>query len=255
VIDVLLPAQRGILEQFAWSNVLLAFDFDGTLSPIVRDRDAAGMRRTTHRLLAALGQLYPCAVVSGRSRADVAARLADLPIRYVVGNHGLEPNRATPRFAKAAASLRVELVERLGDSQGVEIEDKQFSLAIHYRKSRTKRAAKRAILEALAHCSVAHRVVTGKLVYNVLPDGAPHKGIALRELRRKAGVDTAIYVGDDVTDEDVFQLADPGILGIRVGTDSKSAAGYCVRDQRSVDRLLSRLVTLRAEAGSRVAGA
>ena len=255
MIDVLSSRQRAILEAYAWSNVLLAFDFDGTLSPIVRDRDAAGMRVTTRRLLATLGRLYPCAVISGRSRADVATRLAGLPVRYIVGNHGLEPNRAMPRFARAAATLRDELAGRLADAPGVEIEDKQFSLAIHYRKSRSKRAAKQAILGALSHCSVAHRIVPGKLVFNLLPEGAPHKGIALRELRRKAGVDTAIYVGDDVTDEDVFQLADPGVLGVRVGRDRKSAAAYCVRDQRSVDRLLSTLVTFRTEAGSRSARA
>ncbi|MBL8743283.1 MAG: trehalose-phosphatase [Myxococcales bacterium] len=255
MIDVLSPAQKGILEQYAWSNVLLAFDFDGTLSPIVRDRDTAGMRATTHRLLAAVTKLYPCAVISGRSRTDVAARLNGLPVRFVVGNHGLEPNNAMPRFARAATTLREQLAPMLVDVQGVEIEDKQFSLAIHYRKSRAKRAAKRAIIDALAHCDLAHRIVPGKLVFNLLPEGAPHKGVALRELRRKAGVDTAIYVGDDVTDEDVFQLSDLGVLGIRVGADARSAASYCVRDQRSVDRLLSRLVMLRTETGSRRAGA
>ncbi len=254
MIDVLSPAHRGILEQFAWSNVLLAFDFDGTLSPIVRDRDAASMRQATRRLLTDLCRLYPCAVVSGRSRSDVAARLLGLPIRYLVGNHGLEPNGGTPRFARAAAKLHSEIVGNLGDVQGVEIEDKRYSLAVHYRKSRAKREAKQAILDALQRSTVPHRVVTGKLVLNLLPAGAPHKGIALRELRRKANVDTAIYVGDDVTDEDVFQLGDAGVLGIRVGADARSAAGYCVRDQRSVDRLLSRLVTLRAETGSRSAG-
>lgn len=164
MIDVLLPPNRAILEQYAWSNVLLAFDFDGTLSPIVRDRDAASMRRTTHRLLAAVAGLYPCAVVSGRSRSDVLARLAGLPIRYVVGNHGLEPNGVTARFARAAAKIHGELITSLSGIQGVEIEDKRYSLAVHYRKSRAKRAAKRAILDALQTISVPHRVVDRKSV-------------------------------------------------------------------------------------------
>jgi len=255
VINVLAPRHGAILEQYAWSNVLLAFDFDGTLSPIVRDRHAAGMRRSTWRLLGAVCALYPCAVISGRSRSDVAERLAGLPVRYVVGNHGLEPNGAMPRFAKAAAAMQDHLEGRLADAQGVELEDKLYSLAIHYRKSRAKRAAKRVIMDAVASCPIAHRIVPGKLVFNLLPEGAPHKGIALRDLRKKAKVDTAIYVGDDVTDEDVFQMEDPGVLGIRVGADAKSAASYCVRDQRTVDRLLAKLVTLRTEAGTRSARA
>lgn len=255
MINVLAPKQNAILEQYAWSNVLLAFDFDGTLSPIVNDRDAAGMRRATWSLLAELCALYPCAVISGRSRADVAERLAGLPVRYVVGNHGLEPNFAMPRFAKFAAAMREHLGRELADAQGVELEDKLYSLAIHYRKSRAKRAAKRIILDAIASCPVEHRLVLGKLVFNLLPEGAPHKGIALRDLRKKAKVDTAIYVGDDVTDEDVFQMDDPGVLGIRVGADAKSAASYCVRDQRTVDRLLAKLVTLRTQAGTRSARA
>ena len=44
---ILSHANRDVLEQFAWSSVLLAFDFDGTLAPIVSEPDQAAMRPTT----------------------------------------------------------------------------------------------------------------------------------------------------------------------------------------------------------------
>jgi trehalose 6-phosphate phosphatase len=64
-----------ILAQVAWSRVLLAFDFDGTLAPIVDERDAARMRGETAELFKTLCRLYPCAVITGRAKADVVDRL------------------------------------------------------------------------------------------------------------------------------------------------------------------------------------
>jgi trehalose 6-phosphate phosphatase len=83
------------------------------------------------------------------------------------------------------------------------------------------------------------RLVGGKLVVNLLPAGAPHKGLALEAARERFGCDTALYVGDDETDEDVFALDQPGrLLAIRVGRRRGSAAGYYLRNQREIDRVL-----------------
>jgi trehalose 6-phosphate phosphatase len=61
--------------------------------------------------------------------------------------------------------------------------------------------------------------------------------------------DTAIYVGDDETDEDVFALDQPGrLLTIRVGRGRGSHAAYYLRAQAAVDDLLALLVRLREEA-------
>jgi trehalose 6-phosphate phosphatase len=58
--------------------------------------------------------------------------------------------------------------------------------------------------------------------------------------------DTVIYVGDDETDEDVFQLDRPGqLLSIRVGQKRTSAAPYYIRSQAEIDRLLETLIVLR----------
>jgi trehalose 6-phosphate phosphatase len=243
---ILAPGNVDVLAQYAWSNVLLAFDFDGTLSPIVADRDAARMRDATGELFDRVCRLYPCAIISGRSREDVVQRVNGAPLRYVVGNHGLEPGPHMASFEAQIAETRPLLEQALSSLGGVDVEDKRFSIAVHYRRSRRKRDARRAIHDAVSALPRRMRTIPGKLVVNVLPEQAPHKGDALIHLRETCGADTAVYVGDDATDEDVFALDQPGrLLSIRVGMSRSSSATYCVAGQRDIDTLLRRLVRLR----------
>ena len=69
--SLLAPQNRSVLRRLVRGRVLLAFDFDGTLAPIVADPPAARLRPRTRRLLAEVARKYPCVVISGRSRADV----------------------------------------------------------------------------------------------------------------------------------------------------------------------------------------
>lgn len=240
-----------ILSQLAWARALVAFDYDGTLAPIVEDRDRAFMRPRTRALLERVAGLYPCAIISGRSRDDVSARLEGIPFRHIIGNHGLEPNASMSAFASEVAAILPELQRALRDERGVDIEDKRYSLAIHYRRSRRKRDARAAIFSAISKLGMSMRVVLGKLVINVIPDKAPHKGDAVVSLRERECADIALYVGDDVTDEDVFELDQPGrLLCIRVGQSRKSAAPWFLRDQRELDMLLQTLVDLRTRGRS-----
>lgn len=244
--NILSRNNREVLEQFAWSRALVAFDFDGTLAPIVREPDAAQMRATTRRLLRAVCQRYPTMVISGRARADVAGRVRGVGLRAVVGNHGIEPGRDVPVLCARVASWSRMLANRLDALRGVVIEEKGHSIAVHYRASRSKKLAKRAIFEAAGALGEA-RLIRGKQVLNILPPDAPHKGIALERARARLGCDTAIYVGDDETDEDVFRMDDPGrLLGIRIGAKRSSAAAYCLAGQREVDALLRELVRCRS---------
>ena len=68
-----------------------------------------------------------------------------------------------------------------------------------------------------------------------------------------------MYVGDDVTDEDVFRLDQPGrLFTVRIGRSKTSAARYYLRQQQEIDTLLEHLVALRVEqpiAGPRRRGA
>lgn len=236
----------GVLAQLAWSRVLLAFDFDGTLAPIVADRDAAKMRSKTRELLRALCAVYPCAVISGRSQADVSARLGGAAVKYVVGNHGLEPGAGLAGFERDIRAARELLGVALEGRQGVDIEDKRYSLAIHFRRARQKVATYQAIEEAVRALPIPMRKIPGKLVVNVIPAKAANKGDALLQLRATEQADTAFYIGDDATDEDVFELDQPGrLVTVRVGASRSSSAAYFVRRQLDVDRLLSELVRAR----------
>ena len=246
---ILAPAQREILAQLAFSNVLLGFDFDGTLAPIVADPARAAMRATTRRLFAGLCECYPCVVISGRSLADLGPRLEGVALRAAIGNHGLEPWRASPSLRRLVARWKLSHSATVAQLPGVELEDKTFSLALHLRRSRSKKAA-RVALEAAIERLGPVRIVGGKQVINVLPEEAPHKGLALERERRHAGCDTAFFLGDDTTDEDVFAMSRPGFLfSVRVGAVQGSHAAYCLKSQREVDVLLKRLLDLRRDAG------
>jgi trehalose 6-phosphate phosphatase len=254
---ILARPQRRLLEQVAWSEVLLAFDFDGTLAPIVSAREDAAMTATTRRLLGEVALRYPCVVLSGRSRADLTPRLRGLPLREIVGNHGLEPpsglGRRTARFAAQVARWAPQLVRALRPHQGVVVENKGVSMAVHFRASREKSRARRAILDALAPLGPL-RILGGKQVINVLPPGATDKGLALEAARRRAGCEAALYVGDDETDEDVFALRAGRTLGIRVGRRRGSRAEYYLRDRDEIDVLLGLLRDLRAATRTRATG-
>jgi trehalose 6-phosphate phosphatase len=144
------------------------------------------------------------------------------------------------------AAVRPLIEAALCQHGGLDVEDKQYSLAVHYRNSPAKRRARTAIHRVVATLPVPMRVVPGKLVINILPRGAPHKGHALLELRQREAARMALYVGDDVTDEDVFELEDEGsLVAARVGHSKRSAAPYFLRDQREIDLLLASLLELR----------
>ena len=243
--NILSNEQHSTLMEFARQRVLLAFDFDGTLAPIVREPEAAAMRQSTSVLLAKVAKLYPCVVISGRSRADVMKKVDAIPLRAVIGNHGMEPSRNLRDARWLAALWHAQLASTLPSIAGVVIEDKGVSLAVHYRKARSRAAVRRLVLIAAADLPGA-RIVEGKMVVNVLPAGAPDKGTALITLCKRLRCESAIYVGDDENDEDVFALAREGrLLGIRVGRSQRSQAAYFVQSQSAVDRLLIKLTEAR----------
>ncbi len=247
--DILSRQHRDELARFATGNVLLAFDFDGTLAPIVLERDAAEMRPPTRALLTQAARLYLSAVISGRSRDDVLQRLAGCPVPHVIGNHGAEPGVGLEVLAARTREASEALTPLLAMQLGVELEDKRYSLSVHYSKAPSPSAARDAVVETLARLPAYFRVVGGKHVLNVLPEGAADKGSALVALCRSIGASLTLYVGDDVTDEDVFLLpATQKVVGVRVGFSRRSSASWFVPDQESVDELLRALLLARVES-------
>lgn len=250
--DILGKRNRSVLEKFTGSNVLVGLDFDGTLAPIVADPDHARIRAETLSLLRELSVLYPCVVLSGRARPDLVDRLQGVPVRAVIGNHGAEHLETSRKLSEEVDRWRPVLKERLSTLSGVTIEDKSFSVSIHYRRAREKERARAAILQAAAALGDV-RIIGGLEVVNILPPGSPHKGTALVAERDRLSCDRAIYVGDDDTDEDVFALDEPArLLGIRVGPSSESAARYSIASQAEIDELLRILLELRRETRAAV---
>ncbi|MFL5294724.1 MAG: trehalose-phosphatase [Myxococcales bacterium] len=232
-----------VLSTLGTAEVLLAFDFDGTLAPIVDDPSSAAMRTTTRHLLAQVAQVYPCAVISGRTEQEVMRLLGGVTVWYVIGNRFLEAPEVVERRCREVQSWLPLVQRELTGLEGISIEDKGASLAIHYRHAVDRDRAREAIGN-VARLLESARAVAGKEVVNLLPAGA-NKGAAVDRVRRQLGCEVAIYVGDDGTDEDVF-AAGPSVLGVRVGPAADSAARYCLRDQGQVDELLERLLSLRA---------
>jgi len=233
-----------MLARLALQKTLCAFDFDGTLSPIVERPGEAGMRGQTRILLRRLAALYPCVIVSGRSRADVLARLRGVKVARVVGNHGAETEATVRIPRRRIEQWKASLELALGATPGLWVEDKDYSLAVHYRQSPRKTEANRRILEAARNLEQV-RVVGGKQVVNLVLDSAPDKGDALATERVRLGCSWVLYVGDDDTDEDAFALHG-NVVPVRVGRKQRSHARYYLRTQIEMDRLLETLVRLRA---------
>lgn len=241
---ILAKRHLSVLAGFAASNVLLAFDFDGTLAPIARTPQAARMRPATRRLLARVAVSYPCVVISGRPLEDLTRLLRGVPVWHVVGDHGFDSSTGdTP--AAHVRSWADQLRARLPGHPGLVIEQKKNSVTVHYRQVRDKPRVLAAIADAVRHLADA-RAIGGAEAVNLLPYDGPDKGIALQQARRVFACDTAIYTGDDDTDEDAFGSAAPDrLLAIRVGMKTPSVARYRLGTQRQVDALLKTLIDLR----------
>jgi trehalose 6-phosphate phosphatase len=248
--DLFSPRGRAALRRLANERALVAFDFDGTLAPIARHHSAARMRPRTRALLAEVARLYPCAIVSGRARADLRRRLAGVSVRWLVGNHGADlATGAGPSLRRRVRGWTRSLESRLGDEPGVEVEAKGLSISVHYRRAGRPAEARAAILEVARRLEGA-RVQEGKKVVNLLGEGAPDKGDALAALVRRSGAAAVLFAGDDVTDEDAFG----GDLGaaavtVRIGPCRTSRAEFHVGGQAAIDRLLEALIALRSGRG------
>jgi trehalose 6-phosphate phosphatase len=245
MIHILAKRHVHTLADFAASNVLLAFDYDGTLAPIVPDPSVARLSRATRRLLATAATRYPCVVISGRARHDLIKRVGNIPVFHLSGNHGLEPWAQSAAYHRRVDGWVRRLRERLAPYAGVVVEDKTYSLTIHYRHARRRRAAMAAIDDVVRGLRGA-RSLGGHDAISLVPSGAPTKGAALERARRLLACDTAIYVGDDQTDEDAFTAARADrLLAIRVGARRQSRARYYLRSQLEIDDLLRTLLALR----------
>jgi trehalose 6-phosphate phosphatase len=243
------PAGDAALVAVVSRRPLLAFDFDGTLAPIVPRPGDARLSAAIVDRLRVLSRRLPVAIITGRSRDDVLQRLHFEP-HYVVGNHGAEnPLDVSGGVAHidALATMRavISAEREVLDAAGVMVEDKGQSLALHYRLSGNRNRARAAIDTLLQSVAAPIRIFPGKMVVNVAPADAPDKAHAIHRLLAHCGADCALFAGDDVNDEPVFESARPGWLTIRVGRDYPASRAQFVLDgPHEMALLLDRITAL-----------
>ena len=239
---------RSELEALLTVHSLFAFDFDGTLAKIVRDRHTAQLGRPIRLWLGELAKRAPTAIISGRSMEDLRTRVGNT-VPYLIGNHGLEGLHVTQQVVQQAQNTcrgwKQLIEERFGTELtrcGVFVEDKSYSLSFHYRNAGQKDDARALVFHVLAELSPSPRIVLGKAVVNVVPAAAPHKGAALLELMHQLNCTAALYIGDDDTDEDVFSLPGTRILTVRIGKNRISGARFFLKRQSEITEVLRSLV-------------
>jgi len=239
---------RSALGALRNGRSLYAFDFDGTLAKIVREHHAARLSRPIRFWLEELAKRAPTAIISGRSVEDLHSRVGTA-VPHLIGNHGSEGPHTRQediqRVRETSSGWLGLITGRFQDEltrSGVVVENKSYSLSFHYRTVDQRDEARALISRIIAELSPPPRIVLGKSVVNVMPPTASHKGTALLEYMRRLDCSTALYVGDDETDEDVFALRDHRILTVRVGKKKGSAARYFLKRQAEITEMLRLLV-------------
>lgn len=247
----------------------LITDVDGTISRLVDEPDAATIVPRSREALAALQTRLPLvAVVSGRAAADVAQRVG-LPGLVYVGNHGLERwqnGRISPLaditpYRPALERAKTAVAQIAPD--GMWVEDKGATLSIHYRLTADPAAAYEQYKPQIAEIAEGEglRFFEGRLIFELRPPVEAHKGTAFTALVEEYELDTAVFLGDDVTDVDAMKAAhrlrENGrcyTLTIGVRTDHTPASVLAHSDflADSVDDVADFLDYLAANAPDRV---
>jgi trehalose-phosphatase len=226
--------------------LLAAFDVDGVLAPIVAHAADAAL---LPGLLDALGELSartPVGIVSGRNVENLS-RFGFPDALLVAGSHGAE-RRGRP-FAPLsdAESSRLARLRTLADraardaGPGAWVETKPTAFAVHVREADPASAAPAlATLETAAAAVTGAQVKRGHRVVELAARPAS-KAVAIGEMRTEAGAASVSFVGDDITDEDVFAALGPDDLGVRVGA-GRTSAKRRLRDPAAVLKFVRHLV-------------
>ncbi|MFM2152169.1 MAG: hypothetical protein RL199_604 [Pseudomonadota bacterium] len=217
-------ARRGLLG--------LLFDYDGTLvemAPRPEDARLSAPARLRLERLAARADIR-VGIVTGRSLEGLQAVVGGLSTVDVASNGGFRVTDAegdwvhpdARRLVPLMATFAARLTAFVDAHPGTQIEDKTFSLALHYRRAPHFEAALRAAVDACVRGGAgAVRIVEGKAVLELQPAIAWDKGRALEVMCDRWGTGEAtVFLGDDVIDEPAFfAVRDRGGFGCRIGPD------------------------------------
>jgi trehalose 6-phosphate phosphatase len=211
-------------------STALCLDFDGTLSPIVPDPEAATPLPEVPALLASLARRFAAvALVSGRPAAWLAERTGAPGVRYV-GLYGAEElvdgrllvdeEAAAARPAVRAARQELAASETIVAS-GAYLEDKNLSVVIHLRRVAEPERWAAAVAKVAGEVAARHglEVLSGKLAWELRPPTGRDKGSAVRRVVDATGARAVVVAGDDVGD----------LAAFRAAADLEAAGGQALR--------------------------
>ena len=229
-------------------------DFDGCIVDIAPSPEAVEVPGCLPSLLVALREALggAVAIVSGRPIEQIDGFLG-AAVPAVAGLHGLERRTAGGGIVRPPLPrsdlhvIRGELEEFATRRPGVLLEDKTYTVALHYRLAPSLRDDCWDVMSAaLKNTPQGWQVVEGKFVFEIRP--CEHsKGTAIEAFMGEAPFlgRTPVFCGDDITDEDGFEVVNArGGMSIRVG---KGVATRAAAQVDTVGELLDWL--------TRVAGA
>jgi trehalose 6-phosphate phosphatase len=228
-----LPLQSGVALRLGGTPLSVLLDVDGTLAPIAPRPDQVKVPADTCKALERLIEIPDAhvAIVTGRSVAD-GRRIVPLDGLGVIGNHGFEvlgeggeviSEPAAMTFLESVRQAVRQLQPLEQEVPGVVVEDKHWTLSVHYRLA--ARPAIDGIADKVHNTARALglKVTKGKEVLELRPPLDVNKGTAAVLWVSRLGLSSSasvLYVGDDRTDEDAFRelrAAFPKAVTIRVG--------------------------------------
>ncbi len=240
---------------------LWAFDFDGTLSPIVPGRSEARMHPACRSFLRDLARTPGTltAILSSRSLEDLVSRV---PLRgmFLGGGSGLEwrlpggqrirPGREAESRVESARKMLLPLLEKISSVPGADVEDKRWSIAVHYRRvSPDARITLRPLLDEVRR-RMEIRVFDGPAVVEIqmVPGWEKAKGLEslCRHLRFDPTGGRVVYAGDDENDGTAMRwaLSRKG-TALAVGIRPRVPGARAVRDPASLAHAVRVLACLR----------
>lgn len=228
-------------------RLLIATDFDGALAPVCSSPELARTPEMTALgidRLRATGKVI-VAVFSGRKLADLKTVAPNVDV--LAGNHGLEISGAVNYVHPAAletrplmAEARLALAETAGKWPGVWVEDKDLTVALHFRAIEDK-ARHEVLLAArgsLARFGTALGMKAGKCALEVHPRLKWNKVDAFLLMRERMSLHDCrcLWIGDD-TDDNMFRVLS-GETTVQVGGTGQTLARYRLENPSAVSELL-----------------
>lgn len=236
------------------SKRILFFDYDGTLAPIVPDPSKAIVSEDVKKLILEIAKRDTVIIVSGRDRFFLDNLFKDFPV-HIIAEHGAlirtkgsDVWTLNPDYEENwKESIRPIMDLYAKRCPGAFVEEKETSLAWHYRTADEKEYALRRAQELLWQLKnyiqpeLNLQVIDGNKVVEVKKT-AFNKGTATRSFVEKGDYDFVLAIGDDTTDEDMFEILPDTAYTIKIGDDLSAARNH-IKSQDEVFHFLNFMVS------------